>query len=70
MKSTHRIYESVRTAKSTASGSYKIYLSSAAGLDYSGVTVSTEKEAKDLVKKWNDEELEGNPYAQYVYRKQ
>lgn len=37
MKSTHRIYESVRTAKSTASGSYKIYLSSAAGLGYSVV---------------------------------
>lgn len=47
---------------------YKIYISSAAGLNYTGVWTETEEEAKELCKKYNEQDGH-NPYCQHVYKK-
>lgn len=47
---------------------YKIYISSAAGYDFTGISCATEDEAKKLCDKYNKQDE--NPYAQYVYRSQ
>ena len=47
---------------------YNIYISSAAGLSYTGVWATTEKEAKELCKKYNDQD-KNNPYCQHIYKK-
>ena len=44
---------------------YKIYISSAAGLDYTGVWTHSEEEAKRLCKEYDGPEY--NPYAQHIY---
>lgn len=46
---------------------YRIYISSAAGLSYTGVWTNTEEEAKELCKKYNEQD--DNPYCQHVYKK-
>lgn len=43
-------------------GAYRIYISSAAGMDFTGSTANSVEEAKEMVKKW--EPL--NEYAEYV----
>lgn len=48
--------------------SFRIYINSAAGLDYTGITVFSEKEAKELCDKYNNQDGK-NPYASHVYRK-
>lgn len=48
---------------------FRIYISSAAGLDYTGLTVFSEKEAKELCDKYNEQD-KGNPYCKHVYKKQ
>lgn len=45
---------------------YRIYISSAAGLDYTGISCTTEEEAKELCKKYNKQDE--SPYCQHVYR--
>lgn len=44
---------------------YKIYLSSAAGLDYSGIWTYSEEKAKCICDKFNEQD--NNPYCTYVY---
>lgn len=46
---------------------YKIYISSAAGLSYTGISCQTEQEAKGLCDKYNKQDP--TPYACHVYRK-
>lgn len=46
---------------------FKIYLSSAAGLDYTGVDCTTEEKAKALCDKYNEQDK--NSYAHHVYCK-
>lgn len=45
---------------------YRIYISSAAGLDYTGITCKTEKKAKKLCDMYNKQD--NNPYCQHVYK--
>ena len=45
---------------------FRIYFSSAAGLDYTGISCNTEKEAKDLCDKYNKQDGY-NPYGQHIY---
>lgn len=49
-----------------ATKTYRIYYSSAAGLDFTGVTAKTEAEAKALCKKYDAGR--DNPYGQHIYR--
>lgn len=46
---------------------YKVYISSFNGLSYTGVWTTTEEEAKELCKKYNEQD--NNPYCQHVYKK-
>ena len=46
---------------------YKIYISSFAGLSYTGVSCQTEQEAKELCDKYNKQDP--TPYACHVYKK-
>lgn len=48
---------------------YKIYISSAAGLDYTGISCETEEEAKKFCEKFNEQDGH-NPYCQHIYTKQ
>lgn len=45
---------------------FRIYINSAAGLDYTGISRKTEKEAKKLCDTYNKQD--NNPYCQYVYK--
>ena len=45
---------------------YRIYLSSAAGLDFTGIKCNSEDEAKELCEKYN--KGDNNPYCKHVYR--
>lgn len=45
---------------------FRIYFSSAAGLDYTGISCSTEKEAKELCDKYNKQDG-NNPYGKHIY---
>lgn len=47
---------------------YKIYISSCAGLSFTGIEVSTEDEAKALCKLYNEQD--NTPYATHIYVKQ
>lgn len=47
-------------------GNYRIFYSSAAGLDYTGITCPSEEEAKALCSKYNLQD--DNPYGQHVYK--
>lgn len=46
---------------------YKIYISSAAGLSYTGVWTETEEEAKELCRQYNEQDGH-NPYCQHICR--
>ena len=46
---------------------YRIYISSAAGLSYTGICCKTEQEAKELCDKYNKKNP--TPYACHVYKK-
>lgn len=45
---------------------FRIYFSSAAGLDYTGISCSTEEEAKELCDKYNKQDG-NNPYGKHIY---
>ena len=45
---------------------FRIYFSSAAGLDYTGISCNTEKEAKELCDKYNKQDG-NNPFGKHVY---
>ena len=45
---------------------YRIYISSAAGLSYTGIWTNDEAEAKSLCDKYNSQD--DSPYCQHVYR--
>ena len=49
-----------------AKKTYKIYISSAAGLSYTGVWTNDEAEAKSLCDTYNSQD--DNPYCQHVYK--
>lgn len=46
---------------------FKIYISAANGLSFTGITCRTEQEAKELCKKYNEQD--DNPYCQHIYRR-
>lgn len=57
----------IEEKKPEKKGSYKIYYSSAAGLDYVGITCSSEEEAKALCEKYNSQD--DTPYGYHTYSK-
>ena len=56
----------IEEKKSEKKSSYRIYYSSAAGLDYTGVTCTSEEEAKALCKKYNSQD--NTPYGRHIYK--
>ena len=54
-----------RKKGATHKGPYRIYISSAAGLSYTGVSANTEEEAAGLCDKYNSQD--NSPYCKHVY---
>lgn len=55
-----------KKSKKAKASSFRIYYSSAAGLDYTGITVHSEAEAKELCAKYNEQD--DNPYGHHTYK--
>ena len=51
---------------------FKIYINNAAGLSFTGIIATTETEAKELCKKFNEQDAARhggyNPYSEHIYK--